>query len=282
MIQALPLSRPGQAIGLLGGSFDPPHAGHVHISREALRRFGLAQVWWLVSPGNPLKAHGPAPLDERMAAARTLVDHPRIEITDIEARLGTRHTAATLAALTAIAPGRRFVWLMGADNLAQFHRWQDWRTIMERVPVGVLARPGQRISARLSPAARIYAHARMRPQASHLLGRATAPAWCFVNVPMRDISSSALRGAATGRRRREPACAQSRLRAAARSAFVPMTHGYVPTRAHRRGARGARRPGGRGAGRVAAPAPAPAGHSRRRRGLRDRGADRARRASRAR
>ena len=193
MIQPLPLSRPGQAIGLLGGSFDPPHAGHVHISREALRRFGLAQVWWLVSPGNPLKAHGPAPLDERMAAARTLVDHPRIAITDIEARLGTRHTAATLAALTAIAPGRRFVWLMGADNLAQFHRWQDWRDIMERVPVGVLARPGQRISARLSPAARVYAGARIKGRACHLLGRAEAPAWCFVNVPMTDISSSALR-----------------------------------------------------------------------------------------
>ena len=175
MIQPLPLSRPGQVIGLLGGSFDPPHAGHLHISREALRRFGLARVWWLVSPGNPLKAHGPAPLAERMAAARALVAHPRIEVTDIEARLGTRHTAATLAALAAIAPGRRFVWLMGADNLAQLHLWQDWRSIMERVPVGVLARPGQRISARLSPAARIYAQARIRAQASHLLGHAARP-----------------------------------------------------------------------------------------------------------
>ncbi|HAW48182.1 MAG TPA: nicotinic acid mononucleotide adenylyltransferase [Roseovarius sp.] len=193
MIQPLPPSRPGQVIGLLGGSFDPPHAGHVHISREALRRFGLDRVWWLVSPGNPLKRHGPAPLPGRMAAARALVDHPRIEVTDVEARLGTRHTSATLAALAAICPGRRFVWLMGADNLAQFHRWQDWRTIMERVPVGVLARPGQRISARLSPAARIYAQAHIKGRASHLLGRAEAPAWCFVNVPMTDISSSALR-----------------------------------------------------------------------------------------
>jgi nicotinate-nucleotide adenylyltransferase len=193
MIQPLPHSCPGQVIGLLGGSFDPPHAGHLHISREALRRFGLDRVWWLVSPGTPLKCHGPAPLPDRMAAARALVDHPRIAITDIEARLGTRHTAATLAALTAICPGRRFVWLMGADNLAQLHRWQDWRGIMERVPVGVLARPGQRISARLSRAARVYAQARIKGRASHLLGRAAAPAWCFVNVPMTDISSSALR-----------------------------------------------------------------------------------------
>jgi len=203
MIQPLPHSRHGQVIGLLGGSFDPPHAGHLHISREALKRFGLDRVWWLVSPGNPLKRHGPAPLLERMAAARALADHPRIHVTDIEARLGTRYTAETLAALTAIAPGRRFVWLMGADNLAQFHRWQDWRGIMERVPVGVLARPGQRISARLSPAARIYAQARIKGRASHLLGRAGAPAWCFVNVPMTDISSSALRAGGHGAARSE-------------------------------------------------------------------------------
>ena len=202
MIQTLPPSRPGQVIGLLGGSFDPPHSGHLHISREALRRFGLDRLWWLVSPGNPLKAHGPAPLPDRMAAARRLATHPRIDVTDIEARLGTRYTSATLAALERICPGRRFVWLMGADNLAQLHRWQDWRSIMERVPVGVLARPGQRISARLSPAARVYAGARIKGRASHLLGRAEAPAWCFVNVPMTDISSSALRarGAKTAKK----------------------------------------------------------------------------------
>ena len=198
MIQTLPPSRPGQVIGLLGGSFDPPHSGHLHISREALRRFGLDRLWWLVSPGNPLKAHGPAPLPDRMAAARRLATHPRIDVTDIEARLGTRYTSATLAALERICPGRRFVWLMGADNLAQLHRWQDWRSIMERVPVGVLARPGQRISARLSPAARVYAGARIKGRASHLLGRAEAPAWCFINVPMTDISSSALRARGAG------------------------------------------------------------------------------------
>jgi nicotinate-nucleotide adenylyltransferase len=193
MRDGLPLSRPGQVIGLLGGSFDPPHAGHVHISREALRRFGLDRVWWLVSPGNPLKRHGPAPLPVRMAAARALLDHPRIDVTDFEARLGTRYTAETLAALRTLCPGRRFVWLMGADNLAQFHRWQDWRRIMATVPVGVLARPGQRISARLSVAAGAQAAARRAAAQSQALGRAAPPAWCFVNVPMMDISSSALR-----------------------------------------------------------------------------------------
>ncbi|WP_093037504.1 nicotinate-nucleotide adenylyltransferase [Roseovarius azorensis] len=193
MRHALPHARPGQVIGLLGGSFDPPHEGHLHISREALKRFALDRLWWLVSPGNPLKRQGPAPLVARMAAARAMVDHPRMAATDFEARAGTRYTAETLAALMAAYPGVRFVWLMGADNLAQFHHWQDWRSIIETVPVGVLARPGQRISARMSPAARIYGHARIAGRDARALGRADAPAWCFVNVPMMDISSTHLR-----------------------------------------------------------------------------------------
>lgn len=193
MTYTLPATRAGQVIGLLGGSFDPPHAGHLHISKEALRRFGLDRVWWLVSPGNPLKEAGPAPLKKRMAAARNLVDHPRIDISDFEAQAGTRYTAQTLARLQAARPGVRFVWLMGADNLAQLDQWQDWRQIMERVPVGVLARPGQRISARMSKAARVYRAARLKARHSTLLGRAQAPTWCFVNVPMQSISSTKLR-----------------------------------------------------------------------------------------
>jgi nicotinate-nucleotide adenylyltransferase len=165
----------------------------VHITLEALKRFGLDRVWWLVSPGNPLKTRGPAPLPERMARAEAIMRHPRVSITDIEARLGTRATADTLAALRARYPGVRFVWLMGADNLAQLHRWQNWRDIAETVPVGVLARPGDRISARMSPAARIYRQYRIAGGASHLLGRAEPPAWCFVNVPMVDISSTQIR-----------------------------------------------------------------------------------------
>lgn len=180
-------------VGLLGGSFDPAHAGHVHITREALRRFGLDRVWWLVSPGNPLKSRGPAPLDLRMAAARQAMQHPRVVVTDIEAQLGTRITARTLDSMRAIYPGVRFVWLMGADNLAQLHRWKDWRRIMHSVPVGVLARPGDRISARLSPAAHLFRHYRLSGRAARQLARAEPPAWCFVNVPMIDLSSSALR-----------------------------------------------------------------------------------------
>ncbi len=191
----MPYARAGQTIGLFGGSFDPAHAGHVHITREALKRFGLDRVWWLVSPGNPLKSRGPAPLADRMARARALMQHPRVRVTDIEARLGTRATVDTLAAMQDIYPGVRFVWLMGADNLAQFHRWKDWRKIMNSVPVGVLARPGQRISAQMSPVARIYGAHRIGGLASHTLAHAAAPAWCFVNVPMLDLSSSAIRAA---------------------------------------------------------------------------------------
>ncbi|WP_284261875.1 nicotinate-nucleotide adenylyltransferase [Roseicyclus amphidinii] len=188
-----PLALPGMSIGLFGGSFDPPHAGHLHVSREALKRFGLDRVWWLVSPGNPLKPRGPAPLERRMAAARALVQDPRITVTDVEAQLGTRYTAETLSRLMALYPGVRFVWLMGADNLAQFHRWQQWQWILRSVPVGVLARPGQRISARMSPAARAFARHRLPAAQARLLAGSEPPAWCFLNLPMVDLSSSAIR-----------------------------------------------------------------------------------------
>ncbi|MCF6445568.1 nicotinate-nucleotide adenylyltransferase [Nereida sp. MMG025] len=193
MTSSFPHAARGQVIGLLGGSFDPPHAGHVHITREALKRFGLDRVWWLVSPANPLKPHGPAPLADRLQAARAIMQHPRVAVTDIEAHLGTRYTAQTLDALRARYPHVHFVWLMGADNLAQFHHWQDWRGIMETTPVGVLARPGDRISARMSPAAKLYDFARLKGRRGLLLGRHGAPAWSFQNVPMRAVSSSAIR-----------------------------------------------------------------------------------------
>ncbi|WP_437342567.1 nicotinate-nucleotide adenylyltransferase [Ruegeria arenilitoris] len=190
---AIPYARPGQVVGLFGGSFDPPHQGHVHVTLEAMKAFGLDRVWWLVSPGNPLKARGPAPIDQRVEAARSIMQHPKVVVTDIEDLTGTRATADTLAALRRLYPQVRFVWLMGADNLAQFHKWKDWRLIMDTVPVGVVARSGDRISARMSPAARVYAKYRIDGTARHLLGRADAPAWCFVNVPMVDVSSTQIR-----------------------------------------------------------------------------------------
>lgn len=189
----LPVARAGQVVGLLGGSFDPAHEGHAHITREALKRFGLDQVWWLVSPGNPLKAEGPAPMDRRMARAKAVMDHPKVKITDIEARIGTRYTAATLKELQRLYPHVRFVWLMGADNLADLHRWGQWRWIMGNVPVGVIARPGVRLSARVSKAARSFDRYRLSGRRSQRLGREDAPVWTLINVPMISVSSTEIR-----------------------------------------------------------------------------------------
>ncbi|MGR3515406.1 MAG: nicotinate-nucleotide adenylyltransferase [Paracoccaceae bacterium] len=193
MREGFPSAKPGMCIGLLGGSFDPAHEGHAHITREALKRFGLDAVWWLVSPGNPLKTRGPADLDRRLKHAATVMQHPRVWITDIETRLGTRYTFATLAQLRARYPGVRFIWLMGADNLAEFHKWDNWRAIMACVPIAVMARPGQRISARLSPAAQIFRRAKLKSREAQRIRNAKPPAWVFVNVPMTDLSSTAIR-----------------------------------------------------------------------------------------
>ncbi|WP_210526250.1 nicotinate-nucleotide adenylyltransferase [Rubellimicrobium arenae] len=188
-----PFAGRGQVVGLLGGSFDPPHAGHLRITEEAIQRLGLDWVWWLVSPGNPLKREGPAPMARRIAAARALVRNPRVKVTDLEARIGTRYTAETLERLAARYPHVTFVWLMGSDNLAQFHRWRDWRKIMAEVPVAVLARPGARLSARFAPAARAFRGAQINERDARLLARREPPAWVALNLPLVPLSSSAIR-----------------------------------------------------------------------------------------
>ena len=161
-----------------------------------MRRFDLPEVRWLVSPGNPLKPDPPAPLDERLARARQIITHPRVHVTDVEARLGTVRTADTLRALRVRHPHTRFVWLMGADNLAQFHLWADWREIAAHHPIGVIARPGYRLRALFSPAARMMAPARLRGQRQRLLGRSDAPAWAMATIPMSSLSSTSLRAVA--------------------------------------------------------------------------------------
>ncbi|MCY4305955.1 MAG: nicotinate-nucleotide adenylyltransferase [Aestuariivita sp.] len=193
MFVETPIVRPRQLIGLLGGSFDPAHAGHIHISYQAIKRFGLTHVWWLVTPGNPLKIQEPAPMEQRLREARNLVRHPRIIVTDIEAKLNSTFTAETLQYFRIHFSHSRFVWLMGADNLVQFHQWQAWTQIMNFFPVGIIARPGDQISARLSRAARLYRKFRLSERQSKLLGRSNAPAWCFVNGPMVEHSSSKIR-----------------------------------------------------------------------------------------
>ena len=185
---------PGLRIGLLGGSFDPPHGGHVHITRWALRALALDRIWWLVSPGNPLKQNDPVGIERRMRACRDLVQGMPVAVTDLERYLGSPYTADTLRWLAGRYPGVRFVWLMGADNLAVFHRWERWRWIMEHTDIAVFARPGQQVRAGLSPAARLYARQRLEPEAARLLGRGPrAGRWALLTGPMSDQSSTRLR-----------------------------------------------------------------------------------------
>jgi len=180
-------------VGLLGGSFDPPHAGHVHITRQALRRFGLDRVWWLVSPGNPLKANGPAPIEKRMAACREIMQHPKVLVTDIEVKLGTRFTADTVEALQGVYPNVKFVWLMGADNLASVHKWDRWEWIFENVPIGVTSRPEEHLKAAGSKAAMKYRAARLPVLSAKRLPFQKPPAWCLLDGPAVDISSTGIR-----------------------------------------------------------------------------------------
>lgn len=186
----------GLRVGLLGGSFNPAHAGHRHISLHALKALGLDQVWWLVSPQNPLKpARGMASLPERLDEARRVARHPRIRVTAIERDLGTRYTADTLAELKRRFPRTRFVWLMGADNLRQIPRWRHWTRIFRLVPVAVLARPTYSMNALGGTAARRYARRRVKDhRAKGLAGHAT-PAWIFLRNPLHPASATAIRRA---------------------------------------------------------------------------------------
>ena len=192
MVQGFPSAYRGMVVGLLGGSFDPAHEGHLQITREALRRVGLDRVWWLVSPGNPLKARPPAPMAARLARARAILgDDPRVVVTDLEVLLRTRATVDTITKLQGLYPGVRFVWIMGADNLVQFHRWSRWRDILARVPVAVMARPGAGLAARLSVAARAHRGAQVRRP--ELLLHHKPPVWCYLNMPLNAASSSVIR-----------------------------------------------------------------------------------------
>lgn len=193
-LAGLPPHAPGLRVGLYGGSFNPPHAGHRHVSLLALKRLALDRVWWLVTPGNPLKAHGGLPAAaERAAAAARVAAHPRIAVTTVEEAIGTRYTVDTLAAVSRRCPGVRFVWIMGADNLSDFHRWRGWRDIASLMPFAVIDRPGWTLKAARSRAALALSPWRIDETDASVLADLRPPAWTFLHGPRSALSSTRLR-----------------------------------------------------------------------------------------
>jgi nicotinate-nucleotide adenylyltransferase len=196
----MPHVEKGMAIGLFGGSFNPPHAGHALVAEIALRRLALDQLWWIVTPGNPLKAGRElAPLAERIRLSEQLAADPRIKVTAFEARYHVRYTADTLALVKARNPGVDFVWIMGADNLGDFHRWQRWREIATTFPIAVIDRPGSTLAFLSSALAKTFDYARVDEGDAPRLARMQAPAWTFIHGPRSSLSSTALRTAASSR-----------------------------------------------------------------------------------
>ena len=192
--QALPLHSDGMRIGLLGGSFNPPHRAHRAISLFAIKRLRLDRVWWLVTPGNPLKDQDTLrDLEARAEAARRVADDPRIDVSCLESVIGTRYTVDTVKYLRRRASGLRFVWIMGADNLAQFHRWQNWRRMATLVPIAVIDRPPQSFRALTAPAAQALARYRLPENEARRLADHRAPAWVFLTGLKMNLSSTGLR-----------------------------------------------------------------------------------------
>lgn len=189
-------------VGLLGGSFNPAHAGHRHISLEALKRLDLDEIWWLVAPQNPLKpARGMAPFQKRLEAAAKLAADRRIRVLNLEAQLGTLYTADTLDALRRRFPRTRFVWLMGADNLAQIRHWRRWTDIFDRVPIAVFARPTYCLKGLAELAAKRYAHQRAAPEAARRLAELAPPVWAFLPIRLDTSSATDIRSHRAPRRK---------------------------------------------------------------------------------
>ena len=189
----MPYAEKGMQVGLFGGPFNPPHAGHALVAEIALRRLALDQLWWIVTPGNPLKDRAPHGLAQRMEAARHLAHHPRIDVSCLESVIGTRYTLDTIEFLRRRCAAVRFVWIMGADNLAQFHRWKGWRRIAAEVPIAVIDRPPQSFRALAAPAAQALARYRLPEKQAARLADQRAPAWAFLTGMKLNLSSTGLR-----------------------------------------------------------------------------------------
>ena len=194
----LPPHAPGMRIGLFGGSFNPAHEGHRLVAMQCLRRLKLDVIWILVTPGNPLKDRaGLAPLSQRIARTRALMDHPRLEVTGFEAARGFTYTYETVSYLTQACEGSRLVWIMGADSLRDFDRWERWEDIARLVPMAVYARPGANFRATQSRAATVLKAFRIPEESAETLADRTPPAWVYLRGVMSAQSSTAIRAKAT-------------------------------------------------------------------------------------
>lgn len=190
------MSYRGLSIGLFGGSFNPAHAGHMHVALCGLNRLGLDHIWWMVSPQNPLKPRQPS-YESRVATVKALDLPHRMRVSHMERNFGTQYTIDTLTRAKARFPDTRFVFLMGADNFVELPKWKEWHQIMRTLPIAVIARPNKsgqtHMRARLGTAARIYSANRLPEHAATSLAFQQAPAWCYLTPPLNTLSSTALR-----------------------------------------------------------------------------------------
>ena len=195
-MSALPPYTPGMKSGLFGGTFDPPHDAHRAACLIAMRRLDLDRVWWLVTPGNPLKdTRGLSPLATRIASAKALARHPRIIVTGLEDAIGARYTYDTVKYLKGHCPGVRFVWIMGADNLRSFHRWENWRGLTRLIPIAVVDRLGPSLYSTAGTAGQALARFRVPESAARSLASREPPAWAYLHGLKSPLSSTALRAA---------------------------------------------------------------------------------------
>ena len=190
----MPAVKAGMTVGLFGGSFNPPHEGHLLIAQHAIEALKLDQLWWMVSPGNPLKDHSELPtLAERIRLSETLVDDPRIKVTGFEAAHKIRYSAETIELVLGKLPDVRFVWVMGADSLATFDKWARWEWIVETIPIAVYNRPGSSLADHSSVMAQTFAAAKIDEAWASELAQMQPPAWTFIHGPLSPLSSTELR-----------------------------------------------------------------------------------------